>query len=81
MPRRQVLVQLDDDLVSDLDDLARSLGTNRSELLRRGARAVLIAEARRSADAHLVESYTHNPPDPELIESATRLASRTLPEW
>jgi mRNA interferase MazF len=44
MARREVLVQLDDDLVDQLDALAANLGTNRSELLRRGAQAVLEAE-------------------------------------
>ena len=42
--RKQVLVQLDDALVEQLDRLARDLGTNRSELLRRGAQAVIDAE-------------------------------------
>ena len=44
MARREVLVQLDDDLVDHLDRLAKTLGTNRSELLRRGAQAVIDAE-------------------------------------
>jgi len=35
---------LDDDLVERLDLLAADLGTNRSELLRRGAQAILEAE-------------------------------------
>ncbi|NQY58197.1 MAG: ribbon-helix-helix protein, CopG family, partial [Ilumatobacteraceae bacterium] len=33
MARREVLVQLDDDLVERLDALAADLGTNRSELM------------------------------------------------
>ena len=44
LPRREVLVQLDDELGARLDGLAKSLGTNRSEFLRRGAQAVLAAE-------------------------------------
>src|SRR4051794_7390140 len=36
MARREVLVQLDDDLVNRLDALAAELDTSRSELLRRG---------------------------------------------
>jgi len=43
MARREVLVQLDDDLVSRLDHLASERGTSRSELLRNGAIAVLEA--------------------------------------
>jgi metal-responsive CopG/Arc/MetJ family transcriptional regulator len=37
MARRQVLVQLDDDLVRRLDAAAQRLEVSRSELLRRGA--------------------------------------------
>lgn len=43
MARKQVIVQLDDDLVGDLDILADHLGINRSELLRRAARMILDA--------------------------------------
>ena len=50
MARREVLVQLDDDLVEQLDALAAELGTNRSELMRRGAQAVLDAERLAAAD-------------------------------
>ncbi len=54
--RREVLVQLDDELVGRLDELARQQGTNRSELLRRGAAAVLEAAQRAAADRQLQES-------------------------
>jgi hypothetical protein len=81
MARRQVLVQLDDTLVDDLDHLAGELGTSRSELLRRGARAVLLAAGRSRDDARLVESYRETPLDPDLIAAAQRLAARTVPEW
>jgi metal-responsive CopG/Arc/MetJ family transcriptional regulator len=43
MGRREVLVQLDDELVERRDRLAAEQGTNRSELLRRGAAAVTAA--------------------------------------
>ena len=81
MSRRQVLVQLDDDLVNELDALASSLGTNRSELIRQGARALLIAHARRTDDRRLIDSYSSDPLDPDLVESAHRLAARTAPAW
>ena len=81
MARREVLVQLDEGLVRDLDDLAVKLGTNRSELLRRGARAVIEAEDVAAADAELVAAYRRQPADPALVESARRLAARTSPEW
>jgi metal-responsive CopG/Arc/MetJ family transcriptional regulator len=81
MGRREVLVQLDDDLVARLDQLAASRGTNRSELLRRGALAVLEADDLRQADTALQEAYRRIPQDPDLIEVATRLAGETAPRW
>jgi metal-responsive CopG/Arc/MetJ family transcriptional regulator len=81
MARREVLVQLDDDLVRQLDELATTLGTNRSELLRRGAQAVIAAEEFASADRDLVAAYQRQPADPALVQSARRLAARTAPTW
>jgi metal-responsive CopG/Arc/MetJ family transcriptional regulator len=81
MGRREVLVQLDDDLVARLDRLAAERGTNRSELLRRGAVAVLDAEELRQADAELQASYRVTPQDPMVVEVAARLASETMPNW
>lgn len=81
MPRREVLVQLDDELVARLDGLAKSLGTNRSELLRRGAQAVLAAEDFAAADRDLVAAYRRQPVDAALVLSARRLAASTAPSW
>jgi hypothetical protein len=81
MARREVLVQLDDDLVEHLDELAKALGTNRSELLRRGAQAVIDVEDTRAADLDLITAYRRQPIEPALLRSAARLASRTTPEW
>ncbi|MEO1060784.1 MAG: ribbon-helix-helix protein, CopG family [Actinomycetota bacterium] len=81
MARREVLVQLDDQLVRRLDELAETLATNRSELLRRGAQAVLAAEELAGADRELIEAYRRQPPDPAVVQSARRLAARTAPEW
>lgn len=81
MARREVLVQLDDNLVEQLDALAAELGTNRSELLRRGAQAILDAEAMAAADKELREAYRRQPADPALIQSARRLAAETAPTW
>jgi metal-responsive CopG/Arc/MetJ family transcriptional regulator len=81
MARREVLVQLDDELVERLDKLAEVEGTNRSELLRRGAAAVLEAAAQLQADRSLREAYRRVPQDPALIASAQRLAAHTTPEW
>ncbi|MGH9165537.1 MAG: CopG family transcriptional regulator [Acidimicrobiales bacterium] len=74
-------MQLDDELVERLDRLARTEGTNRSALLRRGASAVLEAAELRKADRLLREAYRRVPQDPVLVASAQRLASLTAPEW
>jgi metal-responsive CopG/Arc/MetJ family transcriptional regulator len=81
MARREVLVQLDDQLVADLDRLADRLGTSRSDLLRRAAQAVIEAEQLADDDAQLVRAYSERPPDPLLVQSARRLAARTAPAW
>lgn len=81
MARRQVLVQLDDEMVMRLDQVAADLGVSRSELLRRGALAVLEATELARADAQLIAAYARQPQDPLLVEAASRLAAETLPEW
>lgn len=79
--RKEVLVQLDDDLVDRLDRLAEQQGTNRSDLLRRGAAAVLEAAELAEADQALQGSYRRLPQDPAIVSAASRLASLTVPEW
>lgn len=81
MPRRQVLVQLDDDLVTRLDEVAKRAGVSRSELLRRGALGVIEADELAQADRRLIEGYTRYPPDPLLLETSQRLAAETAPDW
>ncbi len=81
MPRREVLVQLDDDLVEQLDRITENRGTNRSALLRRAARALIEAEDLAAADDELVAAYRRQPPEPALVLSAGRLAARTAPAW
>lgn len=81
MARREVLVQLDDELVEQLDELAARLGTSRSELLRQGAQAVISADELALADRELVEAYRRQPPDPAFVQSARKLAAKTAPAW
>lgn len=81
MGRREVLVQLDDDLVERLDRLAQAANTSRSELLRRGASAVIEAAEQTEADRSLRDAYKRVPQDPALVASARRLAAETAPEW
>ncbi len=81
MARKEVLVQLDDDLVARLDKLATEQGISRSHLLRRGALAVLEAAELADADRRLQDAYRRVPQDPALVASAARLAGMTAPEW
>ena len=81
MARKEVLVQLDDRLVARLDEAAAALGTSRSELLRRGALAVLEAQELQAADAQLREAYLRTPQDPAIVESALRLAQESTSNW
>lgn len=75
------MVQLDDELVARLDAVAKREGTNRSDLLRRGALAVLTAFELEAADRDLREAYRRIPQDPLLVEAAGKLAVETAPEW
>lgn len=81
MPRREVLVQLDDELVARLDVLARRAKVSRSELLRRGALAVLQADEWVKADKRLKRGYAKHPPDPALLAASELLAAETIPDW
>ncbi len=79
--RKEVLVQLDDELVAGLDRLAAERGTSRSELVRRGILAILQAAELADADRALQDAYRRVPPDPGLVEAAGRLAAETTPDW
>lgn len=81
MARKEVLVQLDDQLVADLDRLAAARGTSRSELVRRGVMAVLYSADLAEADRELQDAYRRVPPDPVLVEAAGWLAAETTPPW
>ncbi|WP_423920362.1 ribbon-helix-helix protein, CopG family [Candidatus Poriferisodalis sp.] len=81
MARREVLVQLDDELIERLAAIAAAEGTSRSALLRLGARAVIEAADLAAADAQLVAAYRRQPQDPALIQAAARLAAETAPPW
>ncbi|MGH2707063.1 MAG: ribbon-helix-helix protein, CopG family [Actinomycetota bacterium] len=81
MTRRQVIVQLDDTLVSALDEAAAQEHVSRSELLRRAALALLEARRMVKLERELIDAYRRIPQDPVLIETARRLAAVTAPPW
>jgi metal-responsive CopG/Arc/MetJ family transcriptional regulator len=79
--RREVLVQLDGDLVEALDRIARERDTNRSELLRRVTRLLVDAVDEQKADAELIAAYRRHPQDPEWIDALVRASLENWPEW
>lgn len=81
MARREVLVQLEDDLVAALDQIAKERDTNRSELLRRAARLLVDAVDEQKADAELIEAYRKLPQDPAWIDALMRTSLENWPEW
>ena len=69
MARRQVLVQLDDELVSRLDRAAGALGENRSELIRAALDAYLDAATEAGWDARTIRAYLDVPEDRADLEA------------
>lgn len=81
MARKQVIVQLDDNLVAELDKAAAQEGVSRSELIRRASLALIEARKILKLEKRLVDAYTRVPQDPVLVETARRLAAETTPGW
>lgn len=81
MARKQVLVQLDDDLVARLDELGARLAVSRSQLLRRAALDMLDRAWELEAEQLTIAAYLKQPEDPAWVATATRLAAETAPEW
>ena len=79
MARIQVLVQLDDGLLSLLDERAAAAGVSRSEMVRRGVRAVLASDVESKLDEAIAEGYKRLPPSvPDA--SVERLAVASIEE-
>lgn len=79
--RKQILVQLDDDMVTRLDAVALELGISRSGLIRRGLNLYLDRLTEAEDDRRSVESYKRMPEDPAEDEIYARLAAETMIEW
>jgi metal-responsive CopG/Arc/MetJ family transcriptional regulator len=61
MPRRQTLVQLNDDLLALLDERAARRGRSRSELIREALERYLAEDRDAAIDRAIVEGYTRMP--------------------
>ena len=81
MARKQVIVQLDEAMLSELDHLAKDRKVSRSEILRRAARLYLDAADEAEKDRQLVEAYRRIPEDRAENEAFLRLAVENWPEW
>jgi len=73
--RKQIIVQLDDDLVRRLDESAAADGVSRSEAIRRAAREYLEHEREREADRRYEQSYREHPPGWEWEDEYSRMAA------
>jgi len=80
MPRRQVLVQLDDAHVAELDRVAEAVDESRSELIRRAIDRYLEAIDEGVADLRYAEAYRQLPEQLDDDAGLRALASTTWPE-
>lgn len=78
MARKQVLVQLDDELVAALDDLAAQHGVSRSELIRRGAQAVLDSAEILRLEEQQAAGYRRFPQDVSFVRAALEASAASL---
>lgn len=77
--RRQVLVQLSDDLLALLDERAGMARISRSELVRRAIRQYIESDREAEIDRAIIEGYTRIPP-PERDPWAEAAARRSIRE-
>jgi metal-responsive CopG/Arc/MetJ family transcriptional regulator len=75
VPRRQTLVQLNDELLALLDEKAARLRRSRSDLIRDALERYLAAEREAEIDRAIIEGYTRIPQkdhDPWAAAAARR---------
>ena len=72
MARTQTLVQLSDELLSQLDARAAREGRSRSELIREAVAGYLAADREAETDRRIVEAYTRQPQQDLGAEWAAR---------
>jgi hypothetical protein len=81
VPRKQVLVQLDDRIVERLDRLTGPMDASRSDLIRRAVNLWLDALAEAEADVRYADAYRRIPDDVKEHEAWEALQLETWPEW
>ena len=80
--RTQTLVQLSDELLTELDLLrARTGGRSRSELIREALELYLARRSAEALDEAIVAGYSRVPPDEDFGGHATVRASLQTESW
>lgn len=80
--RKQVLMQLNEDLVTELDALAARTGRNRSDLAREALGDLLRKFRAADTDRRYVEAYTRFPQtDDEFDDEKFEENMKALDEW
>lgn len=72
-------MQLDDELLPLLDERAATAGVSRSELIRRGIRAMLAADIEAKLDQAIADGYRRLPPR-QLEAFTEKLAIASIEE-
>ena len=83
MARRQVIVQLSDQILTDLNALAARDGVSRSEIIRQAVIAHIRDRTWEEWDRVSNEAYARMPEDPEVtawLEAAARTSFKRLDE-
>jgi metal-responsive CopG/Arc/MetJ family transcriptional regulator len=78
MPRRQTLVQLNEELLAVLDRVAASSGRSRSQVIREAIERYLQESVETDVDRVVVEAYTREPQEPDAW--VDELARRSIAE-
>lgn len=82
MARTQTIVQLSDELLTELDALrAQTPGRSRSELIREALELYLARHRSAAIDAAIVDGYTRVPPEEDFGAMAAARASIEAEPW
>lgn len=81
MARAQTLVQLTDELLAALDQVAVATGRSRSDLIREAIDHYLGAAAAVEVDRRIVEGYTRTPQEADPVAEALARESIAAEPW
>lgn len=77
--RTQVLVQLSDELIAVLDQMAVSMEKSRSELIREAVESYMAESVQSEIDRRIVDAYSQRPADDIWAEANARELIRAEP--